>query len=240
MQVKSVETLLKALHEEESSAPEMMFRGQTRDWSLLPGIGRYPQRVSDGYGWRLHHDNMIDDFLHFGRPFFHERPTNDEEAWIHAQHYGLPTRLLDWTTNPLKALFFSVNDTADDSSSGGLWALTYSGFRKDLDEQSRHYWEREITPLLPKQLNPRLIAQEGCFLSYPLPDNCEPLKPANELTVRSDPELRFTKFVVPAKAKDMLRRELNMLGIQYRLLFPDLDGVARGVKLERLESDYCF
>src|SRR5215468_7331460 len=40
-----------------------------------------------------------------------------------AQHYGLATRLLDWTRNPLVALFFAIVDGVEQGLYGGVYAL---------------------------------------------------------------------------------------------------------------------
>lgn len=144
--------------------------------------------------------------------------------------------MLDWTTNPLKALFFAVNDPACDSRSGVFWALTFDSWREDRHEKHREYWDTELVPFLPPQLNPRLLAQEGCFLSYPLPGNTAALKPVDRLIANVGEDLKLVKFIVPVNAKSRLRRELAALGGRYRLLYPDADGVARGIKLEDLES----
>jgi len=233
MTIRSVADLLGRIHTECPEAE--MFRGQLEDWPLLPSIGRYPSVVRGYDNWRVFHDHVISRFARLARPYFNEPPTSDADWWVHAQHYGCPTRLLDWTTNPLKALFFTLNEPAHDSRPGVFWALTFDSWREDLP-MGRGYWDNEAVPFLPPQLNPRLLAQEGCFLSYPLPENTMALQPVDKLLSKTSGDLSLSKFVIPATAKSRLRRELTRLGGKFRLLFPDADGVARGIKLEELES----
>ena len=229
MKVTSVRSLLEQL---EKLTNPVMYRGQTRDWPLLPSIGRYPE-IAEGYDdWRGFHDDMIYKFLRLGHPHLTGLSTHGTEAWILGQHHGLPTRLLDTTTNPLKALFFAVNNPADDSYDGVLWTFLYTSWREELSEEHRSFWDKELVPFLPSQLNSRLTAQEGSFISYPLPKNSKPLAPMEKLEQK---KVTLSKLIIPASAKSILRRELSVLGIQFRLLFPDLDGVTRSIRLDHLE-----
>src|SRR5438094_571201 len=167
MQIRSVRNLLEVL-ENAADRGQRMFRGQTRDWPLLPSIGRYSGALGGYKNWRGLHDGIIDDFLRLGHPFLSQYPKSGVESWVVGQHHGLPTRLLDTTTNPLKALFFAVNHPAEDAHDGVLWVFSYMGWRQELNEEQREYWEKELIPFLPAQLTPRLTAQEGAFISYPL------------------------------------------------------------------------
>ena len=231
-QIASVGQLFEVL--DKRIDPDLtMFRGQTRDWPLLPSIGRYHRDVQRYPDWRAFHDDMIYRFLRLGHPYFSGHAINGTDCWVLAQHHGLPTRLLDTTTNPLKALFFAVSYPTDDAQNGVLWVISYSGWREELTEEYRSFWEKEVVPFAPAQLNPRLTAQEGAFVSYPLPKNRKPLRPMNK--IKKD-LVTFRKLVIPAAAKAALREQLAVLGIQYRFLFPDLDGVARSIKLTELES----
>jgi hypothetical protein len=234
MTISSVGELLARVQEHCPEAE--MFRGQAEDWPLQPSIGRYSEVVKGYDNWRVFHQHLLERFIRLARPHFNPGPASEVEWWVQAQHHGLPTRLLDWTTNPLKALFFAVNDPSRDSMPGVLWSLTFHSWREDLHEKHRETWDTELVPFLPPQLNPRLSAQEGCFLSYPLPRDTAPLKPVDKLIADASGDLHLMKFLVPAEAKTRLRREVFAYGGRYRLLFPDADGVARGIKLEELEA----
>jgi len=198
----------------------------------LPSIGRYSHIVQGYEDWRVLHDDLIERFLRLGHPFLTKDRSAGVEAWVVAQHHGLPTRLLDTTTNPLKALFFAVNHPAEDSHDGVLWVASYSGWFHDLNEGSPSLKD-DLVAFLPAQLTPRLTAQEGAFISYPLPNNCKPLRP---IECFEQKDISLVMLVVPRTKKAALRVELDRLGIQFRLLFPDLEGVARSIKLTELRS----
>ncbi len=121
-----------------------LFRGQLdSNWPLLPSIARYAKLVPTNY-WEFHsvrnlEGSLIELFEKFAIPYKDYRSVPYFEKLVDAQHYGLPTRLLDWTTNPLKALFFAVEDPDMDSVSGIVYFLIPEGWLtniKSLDENS--------------------------------------------------------------------------------------------------------
>ncbi len=53
---------------------------------------------------------MLNEFKQCAQDYLSIKPKNDFEWMFLAQHYGIPTKLLDWTTDPLVALFFAVDE----------------------------------------------------------------------------------------------------------------------------------
>jgi FRG domain-containing protein len=86
---------------------EVWFRGQSKaSQSLLPGL--YRPAVRD-----LHYDEiaLVERFKVFATPHLRQVPADDWDWYFLAQHYGLPTRLLDWSESVLAAAYFACCET---------------------------------------------------------------------------------------------------------------------------------
>lgn len=89
----------------------LIFRGQSNiSWGLLPKLFR------DGYG-----NNSEDDLIEKYKQRYLVTSGNYIDHVSDMQHYGMPTKLLDWTTNLLIALFFAIE--SNDDKDGILYIL---------------------------------------------------------------------------------------------------------------------
>lgn len=100
------EFIEKIVQLDKEEGTQIFYRGHAdRDWELLPSIFRTPNGVEK------EHLLFRDMVAHEPQSFFECRSALD--YLVQMQHYGLPTRLLDMTTNPLVALYFACQSVAD-------------------------------------------------------------------------------------------------------------------------------
>ncbi len=207
---------------------DLWWRGQDiYNWELSPGIFRdHGHRSESNFNLR---------FRTKAKVRYASCPPNDAHIdWLLlAQHYGLPTRLLDWSASISTGLYFAVQDDGYLGEDGALYCLLPSLLNKN--EVARHSIfmseEAEITKItrdafryestesekilafIPDQFDIRHIAQNTVMTIHGRPEPLDEQGRAEECVV---------KIRVKREGKKEMRELLKFLGTSRANLFPDL------------------
>lgn len=196
-------------------------------------------------------EHILRNFIRYSRPHLDRaRPHDEWELLIAAQHHGVPTRLLDWTYSPLVAAFFATRPAADrDATDRAVWRLDWQRvhrhfglpplalFMDDLDRafgdggpsSPFRLFAKRSTPFAcmiePPSLDSRIVAQAATFTFM-----SEKSVSFDRFLADHDLGDALTRYVIPASCVAQLRDQLDLVGIDERRLFPDLDGVASAIQ----------
>ena len=194
-----------------------VYRGVSSvEHSLISTLGRVKLKSGDSYN--SVEKKVLNTFKERALPFLTTVPSSDWEWLALAQHHGLPTRLLDWTRNPLVAAYFSVKKESDEPSV--IYVLNQKN--QSLVNVKKQSDPLEITgdPLryIPSHVTQRIIVQNGLFTFHPEEPN-EPFDNDN-----------IDKILIPHEARKRLKKDLYRYGIHEAAMFPGLDGIASHIK----------
>lgn len=214
----------------------LWFRGhRSAEWDVAPTIRR-------GYDNEAER-NFTNRFRSRARTRYAAAPDYDNAgAWLSLmQHYGLPTRLLDWTRSPLIAAYFAVEEyiygTPGQPVDARIWILEphrlneHEGLGVYTPSIDAHMCEDILNPAfthrapetfkvmaaMAAESDPRMFVQQGCFTAHscPVPLNRKP-----------GHEHYLTSLRIPADSIGRLARELDVCGFRKGDLFPDLGHLA--------------
>ena len=205
-------------------------------------------------------EHILRNFIRYSRPHLDEaRPHNDWEMLIAAQHHGVPTRLLDWSYSPLVAAFFATRPLSDGREAErdrAVWRLDWQSVHRHFKLPQLALLIQDLDTLLggsppftpwklfaarsgsgpaagaafacmiePPSLDARIVAQAATFTLAST--RCQSF---DEFLEAQGLNEALTRYVIPSADVGRIRDQLDLVGIDERRLFPDLDGVASAIQ----------
>lgn len=218
------------------------FRGHVEgQWPLLPNVYRPEYRDFSEQRCRV-------DFKLRALPYISDLPKEPQDEWdwyFIMQHHGLPTRLLDWSENPLVALYFALR-RAPGKVRPAVWMLNPSKLNmlvagaRDVvllhtDPIARaylpdteHALPRDPIAIQPPHNSRRLMAQKGAFTIHGRDQ--EPLDSYTSLRGH------LIKFEIRCGAISSIRKDLTGTGMTEAHVFPELPSLCEELKEHWKES----
>jgi hypothetical protein len=200
-----------------------IFRGVSdAAYELKPSIGRtelYRNHPEDA------EERLLQEFQYRFAAEIDARSYDQWELLALAQHVGVPTRLLDWSTSPLIALFFALCAEKDTDRAVYCFSLSKQGneISKDERQNSSPFKVGKVVRFSPPLSFARLRNQRGVFTAQPDPGGALPLKKGKKIVIRHKLVPRF-------------RNILFQCGIDYAYIYPDEEGIGQQLKWHASEN----
>ncbi len=214
------------------------WRGHARkDWSLRPSVHR-------GDLGHRYEQNSLATFVRYSSARHANCPArNDLPSWAFLmQHYGVPTRLLDWSESPLIAVYFAVANQAHEAEAGVLSGLLPGPMNHHeaglagvigingeparslflaMSDERIHEKHQEIIAIQANQMDPRMLAQLSHFTIHGRATPIEQIDVAGQVLFQIE---------IAPQAKAGIRERLRQFGVREMNLFPDLEHLANEIR----------
>jgi hypothetical protein len=234
-----------------ASEKPLWYRGlRNSEYSLVPSLYRHPGFGAMDASQRVALERRIlSQFRNRSLPFDARTRQNDWDYEFLMQHSGVPTRLLDWTENPMIGLYFAVEKVDHPGDDAAVWILTPTQWNREALSASSYnegilsLEEAGIRGYAPSadhdRMNnhpvaiygihnsARIVAQRGVFTVFG--QSAEGMQDIAWSTLPTSPLVRV---VIPAARRAEMLSQLVGMGVTESTIFPDLDGLARELRRE--------
>lgn len=227
--VESIEDYLKLIkqNKEENiksgNFEDFLFRGQTVDFPLIPKLCRLKAK-----GDLLEVEKLLLQEFKRTNPLLIDvhRPMDDWDYLTLGQHFGLPTRLLDWSNNALTALWFATGEVNTEEEKEELhsviWMLMPHPKDFDLNLEQVHPFDVPQTRLVrPRIIKQRINNQSGVFSVL----SSQEILEKRYMTESDSFDKQLIKVKIPSIRLAEIRTDLNTMGVNAFSIFPELEGL---------------
>jgi hypothetical protein len=229
-----------------SPPSDFWFRGHaSARWALTPKLYRADSRLKLG-----DEDEIRNDFKRRGRQLISEPflPANDKEWYFLMQHYGAPTRLLDWTDGSLLGLYFALRSQKPDRpADAAVWMLDPNWLNEvTLKGEEQNYlggvllpeW-KETDAWFPVTFEEPLLVDEPIAIDPPHVARRVAVQHSHFTIHGRTPrglerlarggDARLVKIVIPRRVVQRILEDLAACGVTETTVYPDLEALSREV-----------